>query len=186
MSLYILDSFPQRSSLLRQLAISQILLTRIDFSAKCWHIQICFDRAFLLSSSWFGKCVVSIHHPLISSNLMVFEQVKIDHVCTLEPGLWLTLNTIQYVPAPASEEFLSPVLVGRQSHTQISQTFHHTIALFISLPIHPFCSPGRSLICLSVSGMPHKKSIKTCRLLIYMATFATLEIIAVWMLIRKK
>lgn len=43
------------------------------------------------------------------------------------------------------------------SHTEISQTFHHTIALFISLPKHQSYSPGRSLICLSVSGMPHKK-----------------------------
>lgn len=70
------------------------------------------------------------------------------------------------------------VLVGRLESvgvTHISQTFHHTIALFISLPIHQSYSPGRSLICLSVSGMPHKKSIKTCRLLIYMATFATLD-----------
>lgn len=61
---------------------------------------------------------------------------------------------------------------------QISQIFHHTVTLFISLPVHWWYSPGGSLICLSVSGLPHKKSIRRGRQLIYRATFVTLQITA--------
>lgn len=48
--------------------------------------------------------------------------------------------------------FYSQILVGHRSHTRTRQTCHH-VSTISKAPCAPVDSPGRSLICLSVSGL---------------------------------
>lgn len=51
--------------------------------------------------------------------------------------------------------FYSQILVGQRSHTCTSHTCHHVSTIY-KAPFAPVDSPGRSLICLSVSGLAQK------------------------------
>lgn len=104
---------------------------------------------------------------ILSLALIVYHKKRLSDCGTQETILCLSVSVQR-----------AQILVGRLSRTQTPQTFHHTITLFINLPIQRLYSPGRSLICLSVSTMPHKNSLQTCVPLVFMPIFAALDIIA--------